>query len=480
MAKKKIYAVKKGKVTGIFYTWDECKAVVDGYPGAEYKGFFTEEEANEYLLGTENNKENIILDKSEECLANQIIAYVDGSYDEKIGKYAFGCIMITPNGEIIRESGNGDNSESIVLRNVTGEMLGAMFAVKWCDKNGYSAIQICYDYFGIEKWATGEWKAKNALTQKYAEFMKENKKHLDISFKKVVAHTGDRYNEEADKLAKAALLEGNGIPKIKKGDFWFTVEDIPWSDLETILQLVDEEFEKDGIQKEEKQVPYGRGFSIKLGNKDKVVLHYYDKGNKLMMQGKPKQLFSSILSYVTELVEVDKIPKIYNDTYRVNINKEEVCNEIQFYMPNSYNKLPDKMSRTLHQAVYNLKLNGEMFDGTYLAQPVIRAIDGHLKMILLKHEIISDCLYIKNNGYDMFERIGAKYKLRSDRCGKANAEQIKYIGNCYTFFHNNRHELSHWDDPTAPLDTTDLLDVGRAHDLIKRTLAIIDEYYEEV
>lgn len=480
MAKKKIYAVKKGKETGIFYNWDECKASVEGYPGAEYKGFFTEEEANDYLSGLENSNVNIIPYKGEECLQNQIIAYVDGSFDEKIGKYAFGCIIITPNGDIMRESGNGDNPESIALRNVTGEMLGAMFAVKWCDKNGYSAIEICYDYLGIEKWATGEWKAKNSLTQKYATFMKENGKKISISFKKIAAHTGNKYNEEADKLAKAALVEGNGIPKIKKGDFWFTVEDIPWSDIEAVLELLYEEFEKNGIQKEEKQVPYGRGFLIKLDNKDKVVLHYYDKGNKLMMQGKPKQLFSAILSYVTELVEVEEIPKIYNDTYKINIDKEEVCNEFQFYMPNSYDKLPNKMSRTLHQAVYNLKLNGEMFDGTYLAQPVIRAIDGHLKMILLNLEIISDYKYIKQNGYDMFERVGAKYKLCADRCGKANSEQIKYIGNCYTFFHNNRHELSHWDDPTAPMDTTKLLDVNRAHDLIKRTLAIIDEYYEEV
>lgn len=63
-------------------------------------------------------------------------------------------------------------------------MLGAMFAVKWCDKNGYSAIEICYDYLGIEKWATGEWKAKNSLTKKYADFMKENSDKLNISFKK--------------------------------------------------------------------------------------------------------------------------------------------------------------------------------------------------------------------------------------------------------------------------------------------------------
>ena len=45
MAKKKYYAVKKGKRTGIFQSWEECKASVDGYPGAEYRGFATKAEA---------------------------------------------------------------------------------------------------------------------------------------------------------------------------------------------------------------------------------------------------------------------------------------------------------------------------------------------------------------------------------------------------------------------------------------------------
>ena len=39
MAGKKYYAVKKGKATGIFRTWEECRACVEGVPGAAYKGF---------------------------------------------------------------------------------------------------------------------------------------------------------------------------------------------------------------------------------------------------------------------------------------------------------------------------------------------------------------------------------------------------------------------------------------------------------
>ena len=256
MAKKKIYAVKKGKTVGIFKTWEECKSVVNGYPGAEYKGFYTEEEANNYLAEVESMPEENVVSRVESDIPNQIVAYVDGSYDEKIGRYAFGCILLLPNGDTIKEFGNGDNPESLALRNVAGEMLGAMFAVQWCIKNGYPAIKICYDYSGIELWSTGEWKAKNVLTMKYAEFMKENAAKVNISFEKVTAHTGIQYNEEADKLAKRALTEGNGIPKIKKGDYWFTVENISWSDINAILELIQEEMDAEKLElvKEEKTI----------------------------------------------------------------------------------------------------------------------------------------------------------------------------------------------------------------------------------
>ena len=60
-----------------------------------------------------------------------LIAYVDGSYSDAVKKYAFGCVFILPDGRIYTEFGNGDNPESIAQRNVSGEMLGAMYAVNW-------------------------------------------------------------------------------------------------------------------------------------------------------------------------------------------------------------------------------------------------------------------------------------------------------------------------------------------------------------
>jgi viroplasmin and RNaseH domain-containing protein len=51
MAKKRFYAIKKGKgntKNKILETWSECKDLVLGY-SAEYKGFATKEEAEIYL-----------------------------------------------------------------------------------------------------------------------------------------------------------------------------------------------------------------------------------------------------------------------------------------------------------------------------------------------------------------------------------------------------------------------------------------------
>ena len=91
MAAKKYYVVKKGKTPGIYLTWDDCKKMVNGYPGAVYKGFTTLAEAEAFLNGTVNtgtvsqsesrksmgaSKLNAV---SEELPA--IYAFVDGSYN---------------------------------------------------------------------------------------------------------------------------------------------------------------------------------------------------------------------------------------------------------------------------------------------------------------------------------------------------------------------------------------------------------------
>ena len=60
---KKFYAVAKGRKAGIFETWDECKAQVDGFSASRYKSFKTRQEAVAFLqefqhtAGTDSSKQ---------------------------------------------------------------------------------------------------------------------------------------------------------------------------------------------------------------------------------------------------------------------------------------------------------------------------------------------------------------------------------------------------------------------------------------
>lgn len=204
MAKKKYYAVVDGNAPGIYESWDECSRVLQEH-GGHCKGFAERQEAEKYLNGIEEN----------ENLNDGLTAYVDGSFEASLGRYGFGCVILQPDKEPLEYCGSGNKEESAALRNVTGEMLGAMFAVKWAMAHGYTDILICYDYEGVEKWASGVWKARTDLTSKYATAMKEWGRNIHIAFKKIAAHTGNRYNELADQLAKKAIEEALPIPDFR-------------------------------------------------------------------------------------------------------------------------------------------------------------------------------------------------------------------------------------------------------------------------
>lgn len=218
MAKKKIYAVRKGNKTGLFYSWDECKKAVHGYSGAEYKGFLTKDEAEAFLNIGKITKGNMIItemdvsEKMNETISDKIrsttdklIVYVDGSFDIHLQKYSFGCVILLEDGRILERYGNGEEPELLAIRNVAGEMYGAMYAVQWAFENGYSSVVLHYDYEGIEKWANGSWKANKIKTQEYQKKVIQYRESMDIVFVKVLAHSGDVYNERADKLAKKAV-----------------------------------------------------------------------------------------------------------------------------------------------------------------------------------------------------------------------------------------------------------------------------------
>ncbi|MCR4755977.1 MAG: ribonuclease H family protein [Lachnospiraceae bacterium] len=244
----KFYAVRNGRVPGIYETWPECETQVKGYPGAVYKSFKQKNEAEAFLEGISlgegeslksasskaafsknaSSKNAVsklsafdassqtaagINDEVEDRIAalkeGELIAFVDGSYDAANVTSGFGAVMIDASGATRELSGSfsiKDGEDFMSMRNVTAELMGIRAAVNFALSSSCKRLTVYYDYEGIGRWADGSWQAKKELTQSYRDFIMEAKENLEIELIKVPAHTGVIYNEMVDKLAKEAAF----------------------------------------------------------------------------------------------------------------------------------------------------------------------------------------------------------------------------------------------------------------------------------
>lgn len=195
-----------------------------------------------------------------------------------------------------------------------------------------------------------------------------------------------------------------------------------------------------------------------------------------MVQGKQTNLLFNLIDYIVELVEVEKIPQVFNTFYNIDIDKKQVYELYQIYLPNVPQNIGSKFKNSLTQSIYNMILTGEMYEASFLLFPSLRVTEGIIKEFLLKNNIS----YIDR--LDMFEeteKIG-KFKLK-DKYKKniENMSKLEKIEKLYSFYHRQRHTLFHWGSPGVIDDTKEILDVNVAHQLIRDNLKLINEYYME-
>jgi ribonuclease HI len=202
MAKIKFYAVKNGRNPGIYNTWDECKAQVDGFSGAVYKSFASRDEAVNYIAAEENKDTNVVLEDNNDP---RFKIYVDGSYDNTTKRFSYGMVVVYPTGETITGTKAYNDEDLAQMRNVAGEIQGAMAAIDFCVRAKIKEVILYYDYEGIAKWPLREWKANKPGTIAYVNYYDRHKEQIKIEFRHVKGHSGNKYNEMADKLAKSAL-----------------------------------------------------------------------------------------------------------------------------------------------------------------------------------------------------------------------------------------------------------------------------------
>lgn len=188
----KFYAVKNGRKKGVYKTLPECMEQVKDYDDAIWCKFKNEENATAFA-NQKINKEHF-----------ENYAYVDGSYNPETNVYGYGGFLSIDGKEYILQG--SDNNEGMAsMRNVAGEIQGAMAAVDKAIRFGLDKLTIYYDYKGIECWAKLTWKANNPYTKDYQDYMMSSSFILDIEFVHVKGHSGIEGNERADRLAKEAV-----------------------------------------------------------------------------------------------------------------------------------------------------------------------------------------------------------------------------------------------------------------------------------
>ena len=126
---KKFYAVRQGRVPGVYTTWSDCEKQVKGYGGAIYKSFSTEVEARAFVensglslsdfmsakkselkllqevkfksinsrpIGSSSSiqsKVSASVVKPDFTIPNYMVAYIDGSYNKETNTVGAGGVI---------------------------------------------------------------------------------------------------------------------------------------------------------------------------------------------------------------------------------------------------------------------------------------------------------------------------------------------------------------------------------------------------
>lgn len=157
------------------------------------------------------------LDKStttniENLKTNKIaFIYTDGSYNPKT--YIMGCAFAVFDDDIKQpyRSAFGKKLKSQAnYGSSIAEIIAAKTAIKAACSLHYSHIIIFHDWDGIEYFSKNEniksrHKACPEFT-KYAIYVDNARKNIDISFVKVKAHSDNEYNCLVDKMAKSRIM----------------------------------------------------------------------------------------------------------------------------------------------------------------------------------------------------------------------------------------------------------------------------------
>lgn len=213
MAKKKWYAVAKGKTRKIFTQWfgpDGAKSAVDGFKGAVYKSFYDYQDALDFMNNVSDTKKEKKSFSGDEPEINNdhVTVFTDGGCINNPGPGGYGAVIIY-DGEIKELSGGKRHTTNNRM-----EMLACIKAFEFLKNEKRKIIlhtDSAYIVNAVNKgwiysWEKNNWVKSDKNNVLNSDLWKEIKyyyKKLNIEFRWVKGHAGIKYNERCDELANS-------------------------------------------------------------------------------------------------------------------------------------------------------------------------------------------------------------------------------------------------------------------------------------
>ncbi|MFA6693762.1 MAG: RNase H family protein [Bacillota bacterium] len=250
-------------------TYRDYQVQFELYINGEKKGkgivYFSEKKQSfrlRFLKLAEKSLESVVEDAFSGMKTKAgLVAYVDGSFVG--GTAAYGAVILE-NDHVLAELSGILPKEEASSHQIGGELRGALEAVKWAKTRGYKELTICYDYEGVKKFATGQWKRESQLAIDY--HIEVNKYDLKINWQKIAAHTGVKWNERADELAKLAAKESPTEVKMPKA--------------ELLIEKFSELLDQHQLEYENKGVINGQFIRLVIKGEKPVYFDLYDTKNR--------------------------------------------------------------------------------------------------------------------------------------------------------------------------------------------------------
>lgn len=155
MARRKFYVVWAGHSSGIYDSWEECKAQVEGFPGARYKSFNTQEEATEAYR---NDPDDYIILQKIASHRPQVVNYeafpeivldsiaVDAACSKNPGPVEYRGVNVRTGETIFHVGPLEDGTNNI------GEFLAIVHALALLKKSGNTTTPIYSDSRTAQAW----------------------------------------------------------------------------------------------------------------------------------------------------------------------------------------------------------------------------------------------------------------------------------------------------------------------------------------